>query len=261
MGRRVVLNAGIPITAPPDPDVVPAPPAISMIGEHTTGTLAEYFVAPVANVLDIGDVDPIQAAAFGLVHLTAWRMLVTRACLRSGSTVLVTGIGGGVALACLGIAKFMSCRVIVTSRSQDKLDRAMDLGADEGVLDDGSDFSRTIRQMTARRGVDVCADSIGKAVHLSGLKSLARGGTYVTCGCTSGPDATTDLARIFWNQLSILGSTMGDMKELREVMAHLASGRLQPVVDSVHAPEEAAGAFERLEGAAQFGKIVIDWRA
>lgn len=261
VGRRVVLNAGVPITAPPDPDVVPAPAAISMIGEHTTGTLAEFFVAPVENVLDIGDVDPIQAAAFGLVHLTAWRMLVTRACLRPGSTVLVTGIGGGVALACLGIAKLMSCRVIVTSRSQEKLDRAMELGADEGVLDDGNDFSRTIRQMTARRGVDVCADSIGKAVHLSGIKSLARGGTYVTCGCTSGPDATTDLARIFWNQLSVLGSTMGDMGELREVMSHLAAGRLQPVVDSVHAPSEAGRAFERLEGALQFGKIVIDWRS
>lgn len=261
LGRRVVLNAGIPITAPPHPDVIPTPPAISMIGEHTTGTLAEFFTAPVENVLDIGDIDPVQAAAFGLVHLTAWRMLVTRAGLRPGSTVLVTGIGGGVALACLGIAKLMSCRVIVTSRSQDKLQRAIELGADEGVLDDGSDFSRTVRTMTGRRGVDVCADSVGKALHLSGIKSLARGGVYVTCGSTSGPDATTDLARVFWNQLSILGSTMGDMAEFREVLSHLASGRLQPAVDSVHSPAEAATAFGRLEDAAQFGKIVIDWRS
>jgi NADPH:quinone reductase-like Zn-dependent oxidoreductase len=260
IGRRVILNAAVPIEPPVEPDTVPAPADISMIGEHTSGTMAAFFVAPLANVLEIGAVDPVDAAAFGLVHLTAWRMLVTRSGLRPGSTVLVTGIGGGVALACLNIAKMMSCRVIVTSRSQEKLDRAMELGADEGVLDEGSDFSRTVRGLTARRGVDVCADSVGKSLHLAGIKSLARGGTYVTCGCTSGPDATTDLARIFWNQLSVLGSTMGDMDEFRQVLAHFRAGRLRPVVDSVHAPEDGPSAYERLESSAQFGKIVIDWR-
>ena len=260
VGRRVVLNAAVPVLPTLEPDLQPAPPDIRMIGEHTTGTMAEFFVAPVANVLDIGEADPVQAAAFGLVHLTAWRMLVTRAGLRPGSTVLVTGIGGGVALACLGIARMLDCRVIVTSRSQEKLDRALELGADHGVLDDGSDFSRTVRGFTNRRGVDVCADSVGKAIHLSGIKSLARGGTYVTCGCTSGPDATTDLARVFWNQLSILGSTMGDMAEFREVLAHFAGGRLRPVIDSVHPPEACSAAYERLETSGQFGKVVIDWR-
>ena len=117
-----------------------------------------------------------------------------------------------------------------------------------------------MRGFTNRRGVDVCADSVGKAIHLSGIKSLARGGTYVTCGCTSGPDATTDLARVFWNQLSILGSTMGDMAEFREVLAHFAGGRLRPVIDSVHPPEACSAAYERLETSGQFGKVVIDWR-
>lgn len=261
VGRRVVLNAAIPLKEEPEPGIHPVSPAISMIGEHTPGTLAEFFVAPVDNVLDIGEADPLEAAAFGLVHLTAWRMLVTRARIQPGATVLVTGIGGGVALACLGIAKLMSCRVIVTSRSEEKLERAKALGADEGVLDEGEDFSRRVRALTARRGVDICADSVGQALHLAGLKSLARGGVYVTCGATSGPHATTDLTRVFWNHLSILGSTMGDMSEFRCVLAHLATGRLRPVIDSVHSPESCDSAFGRLESAAQFGKIVIDWRS
>jgi len=260
IGRRVILNAAVPVESRPEPDLRPAPPDIRMIGEHSTGTMAQRFVAPASNVLDIGETDPVEAAAFGLVHLTAWRMLVTRARIRPGSTVLVTGIGGGVALACLGISRMLDCRVIVTSRSQEKLDRALELGAHHGVLDEGGDFSRAVRGLTGRRGVDVCADSVGKAIHLSGIKSLARGGVYVTCGCTTGPDATTDLARVFWNQLSILGSTMGDMTEFREVLAHLAGGSLRPVIDSVHAPEDCEAAFRRLENGSQFGKVIIDWR-
>ena len=231
IGRRVILNAGVNIDQPLEPDTLPVPPMIQMIGEHVQGTLAEYFVAPVVNVLELGDeVDPLQAAAFGLAHLTAWRMLVTRAQLKAGSTVLVTGIGGGVAQALLGIANLFSCRTIVTSRTQDKLDRALELGADEAVLDEGSNFSRQVRALTAKRGVDICADSIGEAVHLACVKSLARGGTFVTCGCTSGPRAHTDLARVFWNELTIIGSTMGTMEEFRQVLSHLHSGRLS--VDS-----------------------------
>ena len=262
VGKRVILNAAVEIEQPPQPGVTPLPPEIQMIGEHVQGTLAEYFVAPVANVLELGDdVDPLQAAAFGLAHLTAWRMLVTRARIQPGSTVLVTGIGGGVAQALLGIAKYFSCRVIVTSRSREKLDRALELGADETVLDGGEDFSREVRALTGKRGVDLCADSIGEAVHLSCIKSLARGGTFVTCGCTSGPRAQTDLARIFWNQLTVLGSTMGSMAEFEQVLSHLRSGRLSALIDSRFSPEDAQDAFSRLESAQQFGKIVVDWRS
>ena len=260
LGRRVILNAAVIESSSPLPDDMEPAPGTHMIGEHGPGTMAEFFVAPVENVCDIGDVDPVEAAAFGLVHLTAWRMLVTRARLRHGSTVLIPGIGGGVALALLGIAKWHGCRVIVTSRNQAKLDRAIELGADEGILDDGADFSKTVRGMTYRRGVDVCADSVGKAVHTSCLKSLARGGVFVTCGCTSGPRAETDLARIFWNQLTVIGSTMGDMREFREVLSLLRSGALRPTIDSIHASSDGAAAFARLESGAQFGKIVIDWR-
>ncbi len=260
LGRRVILNAAVVESSSPRPDDAEPAPGTHMIGEHGPGTMAEFFVAPVGNVCDIGDVDPLEAAAFGLVHLTAWRMLVTRANLRHGSTVLIPGIGGGVALALLGIARWHGCRVIVTSRDQSKLDRAIELGADEGVLDDGGDFSRTIRGMTHRRGVDVCADSVGQAVHTACLKSLARGGVFVTCGCTSGPKAETDLARIFWNQLTVMGSTMGGMAEFREVLSLLRNGLLRPTIDSIHSSREGAKAFARLESGAQFGKVVIDWR-
>lgn len=259
LGKRVILNAAIPVHGPSAPTASES--SFEVIGEHGPGTNGEFFTAPASNVLDIGETDPIQAAAFGLVHLTAWRMLITRARLAAGSTVLVTGIGGGVALALLGIAKSMDCRVLVTSRSEEKLQRARELGADETILDTGSDFSKTIRELTSWEGIDVCADSIGKAVHLACLKTLAPGGVYVTCGCTSGPDATTDLARVFWNQLSILGSTMGDMNEFKEVVALLCSGRLKAVVDSVFKAEDGASAFARLESSDQFGKIVIDWRS
>lgn len=107
--------------------------------------------------------------------------------------------------------------------------------------------------------MDVCVDSIGMAVHLACLASLARGGTLVTCGATSGPGATTDLVRIFWNQLSVLGSTMGDMDEFREVVALHMSGHLHPVIDSVHTVDDAAAAWQRLESGDQFGKIVLRW--
>ena len=257
LGRRVILNAAVPRPDAVHPEVAPAAPDRIMIGEHVNGTLAERFVAPVSQVLDVGESDSVRAAAFGLTHLTAWRMLVTRAQLRAGMSVLITGIGGGVALASLAIARHLGCRTIVTSRHQSKLDRALELGADEAVLDDGTDWSRTVRQRTGRRGVDVCVDSVGKALHLAGLKSLARGGVYVTCGCTTGPDATTDLARLFWNELSIVGSTMGTMDEFRAVVALFRAGALKPVIDSVHSAAEAAEAYRRLESGAQFGKIVV----
>lgn len=259
-GRRVLLNAAVIRSEPPHPDRVEAGEDIHMIGEHSPGTMAEFFVAPVANLLDIGQSDPVQATAFGLTHLTAWRMLVTRARVQPGETVLVTGIGGGVALAALGLCRHLGCTVIVTSRHAAKLEQAKALGATHAILDDGGDWSKAVRQATGRRGVDVVIDSIGKGVHLASVKSLARGGRFVTCGCTTGGDAVTDLARVFWNQLSILGSTMGTMREFRQVVALFRSGAVKPVVDLVVAPGQGAQAYQRLESGSQFGKVVVDWR-
>jgi NADPH:quinone reductase-like Zn-dependent oxidoreductase len=260
IGKRVILNAQIPAHDPVLPGTAPAAADRIMIGEHLNGTMAAKFAAPVANVIFVGASDPVEAAAFGLTHLTAWRMLVTRAHLRAGQSVLITGIGGGVALAALGIARHFACTTIVTSRHQSKLDRAKLLGAAHGVLDDGSDWSRQVRNLTNKRGVDICADSIGKAVHMSCIKSLARGGVLVTCGNTSGHDPATDLTRIYWNQLSVVGSTMGDMDEFRQVTALFRNGTLASVVDSVYDAPDAARAYARLESADQFGKIVVRWQ-
>jgi NADPH:quinone reductase-like Zn-dependent oxidoreductase len=259
VGRRILLNAAVIQDAPAHPDRFASGEDIRMIGEHSPGTMGEFFCAPAKNVLDIGDTDPIQAAAFGLTHLTAWRMLMSRAQLRAGMTILVTGIGGGVAVALLNIAKHFGCTVIVTSRHQWKLDRARELGAAHGILDDGSDWSKTVRTLTGKRGVDIVADSIGKAVHSQCIKSLVRGGVFVTCGATTGGDATTDLARMFWNQLTFMGSTMGDMDEFRAVTTFLCSGEMLPIVDSIQKPHFAQKAYERLESGDQFGKVLIDW--
>jgi len=258
IGRRVLLNAAVGHHAPHHPDLIPTDPTLHMIGETLPGTHAEYFTAPAANVLDIGNTDPTQAAAFALSFLTSWRMLMSRAQLKAGQQVLITGIGGGVALSCLAICRWLGCTTIVTSRHQWKLDRAGELGADHMVLDTNEDWSGKVRAITSKRGVDVCADSIGTSVHQACLSSLARGGTLVTCGATSGSGAT-DLVRIFWNQLSILGSTMGDMGEFREVVSLHLSGHLQPVIDSVLTADEASAAWQRLESGEQFGKIVLRW--
>ena len=254
VGKRVLLNAAVTS----DNNVNHASQEISMIGEHVNGTNAEYFSAPISNVIDIGDVDPIDAAAFGLTHLTAWRMLTSCARLQEKQTVLITGIGGGVALAALNICKHFGCRTIVTSRHQQKLDSALELGASDYVLDEGADWSRAIWSLTDKEGVHVCIDSVGGQLHHPIIKSLARGGTLVTCGCTAGGNPTTDLTRIFWNQLSIMGSTMGTMDEFAAVTQLLRNG-MKPVIDSVYEATDAAQAIARLESSEQFGKIVLRW--
>ncbi len=260
VGCRVLLNAAVEQPDPRKPDVIPAQPGRRMIGEHDQGALAELFTAPVSNLLEIGEIDPVDAAAFGLTHLTAWRMLWSRAQIKPGQWVLITGIGGGVALSLLNIARHFGCRTIVTSRHESKLERALEFGAEHGVHDTGEDWSRQVRHLTGKRGVDICADSVGKAIHMSCIKSLARGGTFVTCGATTSFDAVTDLGRVFWNQLNIIGSTMGDMHEFRQVVALLQSGAFRPVIDSVYTAADAHEAYARLESQEQFGKVVIRWR-
>ncbi len=264
IGKRVMLNAAFEpqgVAHPEESQSAALAPLYELIGEHHNGGHAERFNAPVSNLAVVPDsTDPIHAAAFGLTFLTAYSMMVTKASLRPGQTVLITGIGGGVALAALAIAKHHGCRAIVTSRHAWKLHKAADLGADEGVLDSGQDWSKQIRQWSGRAGVDLAVDSSGKATHLKCIKSLARGGAYVTPGCTSGPDATTDLARIFWNQIRIFGSTMGSNEEFAQVVALFISGKLGPQVHEVFPATRGAQAFERLHNGEQFGKLVIDWR-
>lgn len=262
VGRRIIVNAAVRIAGGATPGEPPAStlaPEYQLIGEHHHGMHAEKFTAPAANLFDVGDADPVEAAAFGLCGLTAWSMMVTKGQLRAGQSVLVTGIGGGVATSALAIARHYGCPTVVTSRHQWKLDKAKALGATHGVLDSGQDWSKDVRAWSGKRGVDMAVDSSGKATHLNCIKSLARGGAYVTPGCTSGPDAVTDLARIFWNQLRILGSTMGSNDEFREVASLLKEGKLRPAVDQVFEAPRAAEAWARLQKAEQFGKIVMKW--
>lgn len=264
VGKRVIYNAAVVVpdrARPTDPPASTMCPNYELIGEHHNGAHAEMFACPVENLASIADdADPIEAAAFGLCALTAYSMMITKGNLRPGQSVLITGIGGGVATSALAIAKHLGCRVCVTSRHQWKLDKAIELGADHAILDEGQDWSRDVRAWSHKRGVDMAVDSVGKATHLACIKSLARGGAYVTPGCTTGPDATTDLARIFWNQLRLLGSTMGTNDEFKEVVALFNTGALKPVVDKVFTPDQCVSAYERLEAGEQFGKIVIDWR-
>jgi len=260
IGKRVVFNAALPIMHHNHPDIAPVLTDIRMIGEHEHGAMAERFVCPADNVLHVPDsCDINEAAAFGLTHLTAWRMLVSQAGLVPGHSVLITGIGGGVALACLNICQHLGCQTIVTSRHPRKLEQAIALGADHAVLDEGNDWSGQVRAITHKRGVDICADSIGKVVHDSCIKSLAHGGTFVTCGCTSGPIAETNLARMFWLQQRIIGSTMGDMLEFRKVVSIFTHGHMKPVIDSVYESANVADAYARLETGDQFGKVVVRW--
>ncbi len=261
-GQRVIVNAAIAQleqTRPSDPPGSTLAPEYQLIGEHHHGMHCEHFVVPVNNVVAIGDANAVQAAAFGLTFLTAWSMIFTKGHLRPGQSVLITGIGGGVATASLAIAKWMGCPVAVTSRHQWKLDRATELGADFAILDEGQDWSRDLRTWTSKRGVDMAVDSIGAPTHLNCIKSLARGGAFVTPGNTGGPKVQSDQARIFWNQLRLLGSTMGTTNELAEVTALFRAGLVKPVIDNVFSWPDAPKAWARLEDQGQFGKIVLQW--
>ena len=229
-----------------------------LLGEHHPGTIAEYVVVPADNVRTIPSGVPDDvAAAFTLATLTAWRMIVTRARVRPGEQVLIQGIGGGVALAALQICRQIGARAWVTSRSETKLARARELGAEETINASTHDIAREVRSRTHRRGVDVVVDSVGAATWTASLGALRRGGRLVSCGATSGPLVETDARRLFWNQWTIMGSTMGNDAELDAVVAQLREGRLLPPVDSVYPLADARAAFERLQHAEQFGKIVI----
>jgi NADPH:quinone reductase-like Zn-dependent oxidoreductase len=229
-----------------------------ILGEHHPGTIAEYVVIPAPNVRPVPPTIPTGvAAAFSLATLTAWRMIVSRARVHAGEQVLIWGIGGGVAIAALQICKQLGARVWVTSSSAAKLERARELGADEAIDHTTTDVPKLIRERTGKRGVDVVVDDVGVATWKQSLLALGKRGRLVTCGATTGPMVETDVRRLFWNQWSILGSTMGNDAEYDAIVDELRAGRLYPPIDRVYPLAESRAAFERLEKAEQFGKIVI----
>ena len=260
-GDRVMINPGLSCgtcAACVDGDE-PLCRSFRLLGEHTAGAAAEFVVVPAANLAKVPDEMPWhQAAAFSLVTLTAWRMLTHRAVLRPGETVLIWGIGGGVAQALLRIAKLVGAHTIVTSGSAVKLAAARKLGADAVIDHAATDVVAAVRELTGGRGADVVADSVGQATWERSLRALRRGGRLVVCGATTGPSVSLDIRRLFWNQWSLLGSTMGSRREYREVVRLAARGLLWPVVDQVVPLDGAAEALRRLSSGEQFGKLVIE---
>ena len=229
------------------------------LGEHRDGTFAQWISVPASNVFAMPTgLGFVQAAALGVNHLTAWRMLFTKAQLKPWETVLVFGIGGGVSLAALQLAKACGAKVIVSSRSDAKLARAMAMGADLGINSSTQDVAKAVLAHTGGRGVDVVIENVGAAVWSAAMKSLVRGGRLVTCGATSGDQPPADLRRIFIRQLQILGSTLGDYAEFRDLLAFVERQAIVPVIDSVFPLERIHDALNRLESGAQFGKVGLD---
>ena len=229
-----------------------------ILGEHRDGTFAQAVVMPEINVRPIpGELSFEEAAAFPLVFLTAWRMLMTKARVMPGESVLILGIGGGVALAALQIAKHVGARVFVTSGSTQKLERALALGADVLINHQETDFSREVWKITEKRGIDVIVDNVGAATWDRSIRALAKGGRLVTCGATSGPKPDEDLRRLFVKQVTIYGSTMGTRHDWEQLNRLLAAKTLRPIVDRIFPLEQAAQAQRLMEDQGQFGKIVL----
>ncbi len=229
-----------------------------LLGEDRTGTAAEFVVLPEWSLDTVPAGIPVaERAAFGLATLTAYRMVVGKAGVRAGDQVLIWGIGGGVALAALQIAKARGATVWVTSSDPEKLARAKAMGADHVLNHATENVPGVIRAATSKRGMDVVIDSVGTATWTRSLQSLGRGGRLVTCGGTSGPMVETDVRRLFMNQWTISGSTMGSEAEWAAVAAEFRAGGLRPPVDSIFPLDQAVDAYARLQSGQQFGKVVI----
>jgi NADPH:quinone reductase-like Zn-dependent oxidoreductase len=247
-GQAVVINPGVEA----------GDGAIHVIGEHGDGTNAQLIAVPATNVYPIPDgLSFEEAAAFPLVFETAYRMLVTRAHLEAGEWVLLWGIGSGVSTAGLAIAKALGARTIVTSSSDEKLARARELGADATVNHAEEDVKAAVKEATAGHGADVVIDHVGEATWRTSLDVAAREGRIAICGATSGPNPPAALHRVWWKQLTILGSTMGTKADFEGAYDLIASGRARPVVDEVVPLAEIRAAHERIEAGEQLGKIVL----
>jgi NADPH:quinone reductase-like Zn-dependent oxidoreductase len=230
-----------------------------ILGEHVPGGLAERVKVRADRVLALPDhVSYTDAASFVLTNMTAWRMVVTQGQVRPGQDVLIPGVGGGVSSTAVQIAKLCGARVLVTSSSDEKLERARRLGADVLINYSKGDWAKTVFDATGRQGVDVVIENVGAATWKQSVRSVKKGGRLVTCGATTGPIGETDIRIVFWNQISIVGSTMASDAEFHDVMRLFFQGRLQAIVDEVVPLGEGAAAQQRLAEGKQFGKIVLE---
>ena len=233
-------------------------PDFTLIGAGRAGTFAEKVAVPAANVHPKpGGLDFQAAAALTLDHLTAWRMLMTRARLRPGETVLIHGIGGGAALAGLQIVSGIGARAIVTSSSDAKLEKAVSLGAFRTINYRTQDVAEAVADVTGGQGVDVVFDAVGAATWPINLKAVRKGGRIVHCGVTTGAEVQANLSAIYWNQISILGSTMGGEQEVRDMLRFVEVAGIEPIVDSVHPLLQVREAARRLDSPDRFGKVVL----
>ncbi|MGO9087490.1 MAG: zinc-binding dehydrogenase [Candidatus Sulfotelmatobacter sp.] len=231
----------------------------TVLGNGVDGGDCELIAVPAASVIPIPDsLDFNQAASVPLVFLTAWHMLVGRAGVRPGQTVLVLGASSGVGIAAIQIAKLFHCRVITTAGDESKIEKARALGADYGINHYQQKISEEVRRITNKEGVDIVVEHVGAATWDESLRSLKTGGTLVTCGATTGPNVGLDLRHLFARQLTLLGSYMGTMGELYEVLGHVFAGRLKPVVDRVFPLSDLRAAHELMEKSQMFGKIVVN---
>src|SRR5438874_5487798 len=247
-GDRVVINPGLDH----------GDGRVTVIGEHTDGTHAELIAVQRSQVYPIPDgLDFGAAASFPLVFETAYRMLATKAALQPGEWVLVWGIGGGVATASLAIAKALGAKVLATSSSDAKLERARELGADAVVNHASGDVSAAVKEATGGAGVDLVVEHVGEATWKTSLASVRPGGRVVVCGATSGANPPAQLHRVWWKQLTIYGSTMGTREDFAGAFELVKSGRARPVIDEVFPLEETRAAHERMDRGEQFGKIVL----
>lgn len=229
-------------------------PHFGVIGEHSDGAACELLHVDARNVFRKPKaLSWSEAAAFPLTFLTAWRMLTTRARLLPGEKVLVVGAGAGVAVAAIRIARHIGAHVFATSRSAAKREKALEIGA-EAVFD-SKEFSKAVREATGG-GVDVVFEHVGPATLGESMRSVVMGGRVVTCGSTSGVKAEITMPRLFWGQMDLLGSTMGNVGEFRAVLQAIDEG-MHPVVDATYSLREVEAALQRLDAAEQFGKVVL----
>ncbi|MCJ7716108.1 MAG: zinc-binding dehydrogenase [Anaerolineales bacterium] len=229
-----------------------------IIGDTIPGGFAEYIAVDETNLLKLpNQISFEEASAVPVVYQTAWRALMSQACLHSGDTVLILGASGGVGSASIQIAKLAGANVIAVTSTTDKISHAKQMGADIVLNRMSGDYWGEISALTNNRGVDVVVENIGAATWAQSLRSLVKGGRLVTCGRTTGNLVETDIKLIFWNQLRIIGTTMANRKEFTEVMKLIFQGKLSPVIDTVFPLEEAQLAYQRLQDSEQFGQIVI----